>query len=248
MLPCSQNTGHAAVVRNRGKRAAAALVDLAANAGVGRAELDELMAPRRRAAGSAVALLPTYLSQIRLVQAPSASGFNLASATARTWLLGRSLSGRCSPSMSMTSPARGLDPRPSVWFLLVCGLGAPGVAVAKRCTELTIGRRRRSALAGDALIRRVLRMTQVVSAALMLAMYLMWASGESAGTSASHVASAAPLALARFGVVTARQTARLIEDMNDFRPAERLLNHGSVHDGANTIAAPSGLRRILLVA
>jgi decaprenyl-phosphate phosphoribosyltransferase len=107
--------------------------------------------------------------------------------------------------------------RPSVWFLLVCSLGALGVAVAKRYTELT-------SLGADALRHRpvlrwygprVLRVTQVAIAALMLAMYLMWASGESAGTRAWHVASAVPLALAlgRFGALTARRTVRQVEDM-----------------------------------
>jgi decaprenyl-phosphate phosphoribosyltransferase len=107
--------------------------------------------------------------------------------------------------------------RPSAWFLLVCSLGALGVAVAKRYTELT-------SLGADAqrhrpVLRwyrpRMLRVTQVVIGALMLAVYLMWASGESAGTRAWHVASAVPLALAlgRFGVLTARRTVRQVEDM-----------------------------------
>ena len=69
---------------------------------------------------------------------------------------------------------------PSVWFLLVCSLGALGVAAAKRYTEL--------ASLGDHAIRhrpvlrwyqpRVLRAAQVVIGAMMLATYLMWASGE----------------------------------------------------------------------
>ena len=48
----------------------------------------------------------------------------------------------------------------------------------------------------------------------------------------------------------AAETVRLrdIAHLNDFRTAERLLNHGSAHDGANTVTAPFGLRRILLVA
>ena len=107
--------------------------------------------------------------------------------------------------------------RPSVWFLLVCSLGALGVAVAKRYSELT-------SLGADALRHRpvlrwyrprVLRVSQVVIGALMLAMYLMWASGESAGTRAWHVASAVPLALAlgRFGALTSRRTVRQVEDM-----------------------------------
>jgi decaprenyl-phosphate phosphoribosyltransferase len=107
--------------------------------------------------------------------------------------------------------------RPSVWFLLVCSLGALGVAVAKRYTELT-------SLGADALRHRpvmrwyrprMLRVTQVAVGALMLATYLMWASGESAGTRAWHVASAVPLALAlgRFDALTARRTVRQVEDM-----------------------------------
>jgi decaprenyl-phosphate phosphoribosyltransferase len=107
--------------------------------------------------------------------------------------------------------------RPSVWFLLVCSLGALGVAVAKRYTELT-------SLGADAVRHRpvlrwyrprVLRIAQVAIGALMLAMYLMWASGESAGTRVWHVASAVPLALAlgRFGALTARRTVRQVEEM-----------------------------------
>jgi decaprenyl-phosphate phosphoribosyltransferase len=107
--------------------------------------------------------------------------------------------------------------RPSVWFLLVCSLGALGVAVAKRYTELT-------GLGAAAIRHRpvlrwyhpgVLRITQVAIGVLMLAMYLMWASGESAGTRLWHVASAVPLALAlgRFGVLTARRSVRQVEDM-----------------------------------
>jgi decaprenyl-phosphate phosphoribosyltransferase len=106
---------------------------------------------------------------------------------------------------------------PSVWFLLVCGLGALGVAVAKRYTELT-------SLGEQAIRHRpvlrwyrpgALRAAQVVIGALMLATYLMWASGEPAATRAWHLASAVPLALAlaRFGVLTARRTARQVEDM-----------------------------------
>jgi decaprenyl-phosphate phosphoribosyltransferase len=107
--------------------------------------------------------------------------------------------------------------RPSVWFLLVCSLGALGVAVAKRYTELT-------SLGADAVRHRpamswyrprLLRLAQVVIGALTLAMYLMWAVGASAGTRAWHLASAVPLGLAlgRFGVLTARRTVRQVEDM-----------------------------------
>jgi decaprenyl-phosphate phosphoribosyltransferase len=107
--------------------------------------------------------------------------------------------------------------RPSVWFLLVCSLGALSVSVAKRYMELTI-------LGADAIRHRpvlrwyrpqVLRATQVSVGALLLAMYLMWASAESAGTRAWHVASAVPLALAlgRFGALTMQRTVRQVEDM-----------------------------------
>ena len=107
--------------------------------------------------------------------------------------------------------------RPSVWFLLVCSLGALGVAVAKRYTELT-------SLGHDAVRHRpvmrwyrphVLRVIQVVVGALMLATYLMWAFGEPLRIWAWHVASAVPLALAlaRFGALTARRTVRQVEDM-----------------------------------
>jgi decaprenyl-phosphate phosphoribosyltransferase len=107
--------------------------------------------------------------------------------------------------------------RPSVWFLLVCSLGALGVAVAKRYTELT-------SLGEDAVGHRPvmrwyrpgpLRTVQVALGTLMVATYLMWASGESAGMRAWHVASAVPLALAlgRVAALTARRTARQVEDM-----------------------------------
>jgi decaprenyl-phosphate phosphoribosyltransferase len=107
--------------------------------------------------------------------------------------------------------------RPSVWFLLVCSLGALSVAVAKRYTEL-------ASLGADAIRHRpvlrwyrprVLRATQVAVGALLLATYLMWSSGESAGTRAWHLASAVPLALAlgRFGALTMQRTVRQVEDM-----------------------------------
>jgi decaprenyl-phosphate phosphoribosyltransferase len=107
--------------------------------------------------------------------------------------------------------------RPSILFLLVCSLGALGVAVAKRYTELT-------SLGDDAVTHRpvmrwyrpgVLRAGQAVIGLLMLVTYLMWAFGESAGTRVWHVASAIPLALAlaRFEVLTARRTVTQVEDM-----------------------------------
>jgi decaprenyl-phosphate phosphoribosyltransferase len=107
--------------------------------------------------------------------------------------------------------------RPSVWFLMVCSLGALGVAVAKRYTELTTlgagAARHRPVMRWYR--RRVLRIAQVVIGALMVAMYLVWASGESEATRAWHLASAIPLALSltRFGVLTARRTVRPVEEM-----------------------------------
>ncbi len=105
----------------------------------------------------------------------------------------------------------------SVWFLLVCSLGALGVAFAKRYTELT-------SLGADAVRHRpvmrwyrpeVLRIGQLLIAAGMLATYLMWAASESTAARDWHLASALPLAaaLARFGVLTARRTVRPVEDL-----------------------------------
>jgi decaprenyl-phosphate phosphoribosyltransferase len=107
--------------------------------------------------------------------------------------------------------------RPSVWFLLVCSLGALFVTVAKRYTEL-------ASLGDDAVRHRpamrwygrpALRAAEVAAGTLMLAMYLMWALGEPGGTRAWQVASAVPLALAlvRFGVLTARRTVRPVEEI-----------------------------------
>jgi decaprenyl-phosphate phosphoribosyltransferase len=107
--------------------------------------------------------------------------------------------------------------RPSVWFLLVCSLGALGVAVAKRYTELT-------SLGRDAVKHRpamrwyqpgMLRVTQMIIGIGVLVTYLMWALGENPAARPWHVASALPLAfaLARFGVLTARGTVRPVEDL-----------------------------------
>jgi decaprenyl-phosphate phosphoribosyltransferase len=107
--------------------------------------------------------------------------------------------------------------RASVWFLLVCSLGALGVAVAKRYTELT-------SLGAEAVKHRPvmrwyrpgpLRGAQVVIGIGMLATYLMWALSERTGVRPWHLASAAPLAcaLVRFGVLTARKTVRPVEDL-----------------------------------
>jgi decaprenyl-phosphate phosphoribosyltransferase len=107
--------------------------------------------------------------------------------------------------------------RPSGWFLLVCSLGAIGVAVAKRYTEL-------AGLGAAAIPHRpvlrwyrpgILRLSQYLVATLLVAAYLMWASGERAGARDWHLASALPLAAAliRFGVLTARRTVTPVEDL-----------------------------------
>jgi decaprenyl-phosphate phosphoribosyltransferase len=105
----------------------------------------------------------------------------------------------------------------SIWFLLVCSLGALGVAVAKRFTELT-------SLGEDGIRHRpvlgyyrpgMLRVAQVLIGLGMLATYLMWAASETPGARVWHLASALPLAaaLTRFGVLTARRTVRPVEDL-----------------------------------
>jgi decaprenyl-phosphate phosphoribosyltransferase len=106
---------------------------------------------------------------------------------------------------------------PSAWFLLVCSLGALGVAIAKRYTELTN--------LGDEAIRHrpvmrfyrpeALRLGQIVVGALMIAAYLAWASGEHPGARTWHLVSALPLALAlvRFGFLTGRRTVAPVEDL-----------------------------------
>jgi decaprenyl-phosphate phosphoribosyltransferase len=106
---------------------------------------------------------------------------------------------------------------PSGWFLLVCSLGALGVATAKRYTEL--------AGLGDAAIQHrpamrwyrptALLVTQWVIGALMIAAYLAWAAGERHGAAVWHILSAIPLAaaLVRFAVLTARHTTTPVEDL-----------------------------------
>jgi decaprenyl-phosphate phosphoribosyltransferase len=105
----------------------------------------------------------------------------------------------------------------SIQFLLVCSLGALGVAVAKRYTELT-------GLGADAVRHRPvmrwyrpwgLRIGQLLIGVGMLATYLLWASAEVTAARGWHLASAVPLAAAllRFGVLTARRTVRPVEDL-----------------------------------
>jgi len=105
----------------------------------------------------------------------------------------------------------------SVWFLFVCSLGALGVAIAKRYTELT-------SLGEDAVRHRpvmrwyrpgVLRVGQLLVGLAMLATYLMWAVNETTAARPWHLLSALALAAAliRFGALTARRTVRPVEDL-----------------------------------
>jgi decaprenyl-phosphate phosphoribosyltransferase len=107
---------------------------------------------------------------------------------------------------------------PSVWFLLVCSLGALLVATAKRFTELTaLGT---AAVRHRPAMRRyqpaALRLAQRLTATAMIVTYLLWAVGEHGGWLRGwHLASAAPLslALARFDRLTAHPTTRSVEDL-----------------------------------
>ena len=107
--------------------------------------------------------------------------------------------------------------RPSGWFLLVCSLGAFGVAIAKRYTEL-------SGSVLEAIRHRpvmrwyrpgALRLSQFVVGALMIAAYLAWAAGEQPEARSWHLLSALPLAAAliRFAVLTGRRSAAPVEDL-----------------------------------
>jgi decaprenyl-phosphate phosphoribosyltransferase len=107
---------------------------------------------------------------------------------------------------------------PSVWFLLVCSLGALLVATAKRFTELTVlgaaAARHRPAMRWYR--PAALRLTQRLTAVAMIVTYLLWAAGEHGGWLRGwHLASAVPLglALARFDQLTAGPTARPVEDL-----------------------------------
>jgi decaprenyl-phosphate phosphoribosyltransferase len=107
--------------------------------------------------------------------------------------------------------------RPSGWFLLVCSLGAFGVAVAKRYTELTsLGP---EAIAHRPAMRRyragALRLAQLAAGTAMTGAYLAWAASQPPGPARWHLASGLPLAAAliRFGVLTGRGTATPVEDL-----------------------------------
>ena len=99
----------------------------------------------------------------------------------------------------------------------MCSLGAFGVAIAKRYTELTN-------LGPEAIRHRpvmrfyrpaALRYSQIIVGALMIAAYLAWAAGEHPSARPWHLASAVPLAaaLVRFGFLTGRRTAAPVEDL-----------------------------------
>ena len=107
---------------------------------------------------------------------------------------------------------------PSGWFLLVCSLGALLVATAKRFTELTV-------LGADAARHRpsmrwyrpaALRLTQRITAIVMIITYVLWAVGEGGSWMKGwHLASTLPLAgtLVRFDRLTAQETVKPVEDL-----------------------------------
>ena len=106
---------------------------------------------------------------------------------------------------------------PSGWFLLVCSLGALGVALAKRYSELTN-------LGAEAIEHRpvmrwyrpaALRLSQLAVGAGMIAAYLAWAASEQPDARFWHLASTLPLAaaLVRFARLTGRRTAAPVEDL-----------------------------------
>jgi decaprenyl-phosphate phosphoribosyltransferase len=106
---------------------------------------------------------------------------------------------------------------PSGWFLLVCSLGALGVAIAKRYTELaSLG----PAATGHRPALRWYRQWALLAAewitgAAMIAAYLAWAAGERTDAQAWHLLSAIPLAaaLVQFALLTTRHTAAPVEDL-----------------------------------
>jgi decaprenyl-phosphate phosphoribosyltransferase len=108
---------------------------------------------------------------------------------------------------------------PSVWFLLVCSLGALMVAIAKRFCELTLLGRDQAArhrpvmrFYRPAWLRRA---QWLVTAAMVMA-YLLWAAGQDdLWIRGWHLVSALPLAAAliRFGWLTARADGRPVEDL-----------------------------------
>jgi decaprenyl-phosphate phosphoribosyltransferase len=107
---------------------------------------------------------------------------------------------------------------PSVWFLLVCSLGALMVAIAKRVTELAmLGSRAAShrpvmrwySLGG-------LRLSQRLVAVAMIVAYLLWAYGEKDSWMRGwHLASVLPLlaALVRFDWLADHAGGRPVEDL-----------------------------------
>jgi decaprenyl-phosphate phosphoribosyltransferase len=106
---------------------------------------------------------------------------------------------------------------PSAWFLVVCSLGALGVAIAKRYTELAgLG----PAALGHRPVLRYYRPAALGAAQWlvglgMIAAYLAWAAGERPGEQLWHLLSAIPLAAAliRFAWLTARHTTAPVEDL-----------------------------------
>jgi decaprenyl-phosphate phosphoribosyltransferase len=107
--------------------------------------------------------------------------------------------------------------KPSGWFVLVCSLGALGVAVAKRYTELVT-------LGPEAIHHRpamrayrpaMLRLGQYAIGVFMMACYLLWAYGEGGHARNWHLVSSIPLAVAlvRFAVLTGRCSIRPVEDL-----------------------------------
>jgi len=89
---------------------------------------------------------------------------------------------------------------PSVWFLLVCSLGADAIK------HRPVMRWYRP---------EMLRVAQVLIGIGVLATYLIWALTEKSAPRPWHLASALPLAgaLVRFGVLSARRTVRPVEDL-----------------------------------